>query len=199
MSYAAHPPSAIAQAPLPEVVSLEKNHRILIVDDNEAIHDDFRKILQCDDDEADFDSHEAQIFGEATQTHRRTRFEMDFAFQGDEAVECISDSIKAGRRFALAFLDVRMPPGLDGLHTAAKLWKVDPDVQVVICTAYSDYSWEEMMELIGNPERLLILKKPFDAIEVVQLAHALSEKWSLLQVVRRYTQSLEHVVKDRTS
>ena len=59
----------------------------------------------------------------------------------------------------MAFVDVRMPPGWDGVETTAKIWQKYPDLQVVICTAYSDYSWEEMLKKLGYSDRLVILKK----------------------------------------
>src|SRR6185503_19326859 len=89
--------------------------------------------------------------------------------------------LREGRRFATAFVDVRMPPGMDGLQTIKRLWQVDPDLQVVICTAFSDYSFEQIIQELGNTDRLLILKKPFDPVEVRQLAGALSEKWNVIQ------------------
>ena len=79
----------------------------------------------------------------------------------------------------MAFIDVRMPPGWDGIETTAKIWEIDPELQVVICTAYSDYSWDQMIARIGQSDRLVILKKPFDNIEVMPLANALTEKWRL--------------------
>ena len=81
----------------------------------------------------------------------------------------------------MAFVDVRMPPGWDGVETTAKIWQKYPDLQVVICTAYSDYSWEEMLKKLGYSDRLVILKKPFDNIEVLQLAISMTEKWRLYQ------------------
>jgi len=184
--------------PPPAPGQLEKNHRILIVDDNEAIHDDFRKILGADAAELDFDAEEAAIFGTQPSHLTRAVFEMSFASQGMEALEIVQEAMQAGQRFSLVFTDVRMPPGWDGLETALRLWEVDPDLQIVICTAYSDTSWEQMMERIGHPERVLILKKPFDTVEVLQLAHALTEKWSLLQSSRRNTEELERTVSLRT-
>ena len=79
----------------------------------------------------------------------------------------------------MAFVDVRMPPGWDGIETIARIWEVDPELQVVVCTAYSDYSWEDMRAKVGQPDSLLVLKKPFDNIEVQQIAHALTKKWLL--------------------
>ncbi len=128
----------------------------------------------------------------------RVRFELDFAFQGEEALARVQAAVAADRRYAMVFMDVRMPPGWDGIETTRRLWEVDDDLQIVICTAYSDYSWEKMMGLLSSPERLLILKKPFDTIEVVQIAHALTEKWSLLQAARINTAALEGAVADRT-
>jgi len=190
-----HDPSPI---PSPPSAHAKKNHRILVVDDTEAIHRDFKKILGGDDSNADFDAEEAALFGDEASAPRRVAFEMSFALQGAEALELVKAAVHAGRRYSVVFTDVRMPPGWDGLETAAKLWEVDPDLQVVICTAYSDKSWEEMMEKLGNPERVIILKKPFDTIEVLQLAHALTEKWSLLQASRRNMEELEHTVNLRT-
>ncbi|MEO7098752.1 MAG: response regulator [Luteolibacter sp.] len=177
---------------------LENNHRILVVDDNEAIHDDFRKILGTDPGEAEFDAEEAEIFGEVPPLTPRLKFELTFASQGAQALELVVAAEQSKQRFSLVFMDVRMPPGWDGLETTCRLWEVDPDLQVVICTAYSDKSWEQMMGKLANPERVLILKKPFDTIEVLQLAHALTEKWSLLQAARRNKNELERLVSERT-
>ncbi len=175
------------------------NHRILVVDDNESIHRDFRKILSGGAAEAEFDAEEAAVFGKGPTLVRRVPFQMDFALQGEQAFELVQAAVAAGERYAVAFVDMRMPPGWDGLKTTQKLWEVDPDLQIVICTAYSDYSWEEMIGAVGSPERLLILKKPFDTIEVLQFAHALTEKWSLLQAARSNTAALEKRVAERTA
>jgi two-component system cell cycle sensor histidine kinase/response regulator CckA len=188
-------PSAKLHSPS---AALEKNHRILVVDDNEAIHADFRKILEPDAIDEKFAAEQAEVFGTTPTKTPRVNFEIDFAFQGEEALQRVQAAAENQQRYAVVFMDVRMPPGWDGLETTLKLWEVDPDLQVVICTAYSDYSWEAMMKMIASPERLLILKKPFDTIEVLQLAHALTEKWSLLQAARFNTAALECAVEERT-
>ncbi len=174
------------------------HHRILIVDDNESIHGDFQKILCPDAAEEAFDAEEAEFFGHAARETSSADFELSFASQGMQAMEMVRSEWQAGRRFSLVFMDLRMPPGLDGLETACQLCEVDPDVQVVLCTAYSDYSWEQMSSQVRGSERLLILKKPFDPIEVIQLAHSLTAKWSLLQESRRHAESLELAVRLRT-
>jgi diguanylate cyclase (GGDEF)-like protein len=91
-----------------------------------------------------------------------------------------------------------MPPGWDGIETTAKIWEIDPELQVVICTAYSDYSWDEISAKLGLTDRLLILKKPFDLVEVTQLATALSEKWMLRSTARLKLAELEKMVEHRT-
>ncbi|MES2981307.1 MAG: response regulator [Verrucomicrobiota bacterium] len=173
-------------------------HRVLIVDDNRAIHEDFRKTLLPGTNDG-FAEDEAAFFGTETTPKMDCPFDLTFASQGPEALDLIVQALAENQPFSLIFMDVRMPPGWDGIETTARIWEVDPDVQVVICTAYSDYSWDEMTSKLGRSDRLLILKKPFDTIEVIQLAHSLTAKWSLLQGVRHQQQSLELAVQARTS
>ncbi|GAA5118530.1 response regulator [Luteolibacter yonseiensis] len=182
-----HPPAA------------DPPHRILVVDDNRAIHEDFRKILEGDPVVDDFEDEDAAFFGTASTAPKKTQFKLDFASQGLEALEMVAASREKGYRYSLVFMDVRMPPGLDGIETTARLWEIDPDVQIVICTAYSDYSWEGMVERLGLTDRLLILKKPFDVVEVIQCAHALTGKWLLLQQTRLHAEKLECAVRTRTA
>jgi two-component system sensor histidine kinase/response regulator len=177
----------------------EKNLRILVIDDTRAIHDDFRKILGATvHGTNELDLAETGLFGTPEETHRTAWFEVDSAYQGREGFELIKRSIEEGRPYAMVFVDVRMPPGWDGIETIEHIWQVYPDVQVVVCTAYSDYSWDQMIEKLGYSDRLLILKKPFDNIEVLQLATALTEKWRLMQQERTKFEDLERMVKSRT-
>jgi two-component system, sensor histidine kinase and response regulator len=174
------------------------NRRVLVIDDNTAIHDDFRKILSPRTAAA-LDATEAAVFGRAPDAVRQTRFEVDSAYQGPEGLLRVTNHLEAGQPYAMAFVDVRMPPGWDGIETSARVWQVDPDIQLVICTAYMDYSWEEMVEKLGYTDRLVILKKPFEAVEVLQLASALTEKWRLHQEAKNQLDRLEQLVRERTS
>jgi PAS domain S-box-containing protein len=176
-----------------------KNLRILVVDDNRAIHEDFRKVLGGRGGDDDFADADAGLFGAAEDSGPVVAFELDSAFQGQEGLELVTKAVAAGLPYALAFVDVRMPPGWDGIETVEHLWAVDADLQVVICTAYSDYSWDEMIRKLGHSDRLLILKKPFDSIEVLQLATSLTEKWRLLQQSRFRVGDLEQRVSQRTT
>lgn len=175
----------------------EKNLRILVVDDNRSIHDDFRKIL-CSRVDSDLDDIEAALFESPKSPTRRPPFEVDSAYQGQEGLALAKQAMEEGRPYSVAFVDIRMPPGWDGVETTARIWEVCPDLQIVICTAYSDYSWNEMAAKLDSPDRLVILKKPFDAVEVLQLAHALTEKWRLVQEVKSKMDHLESLVEQRT-
>jgi len=155
-----------------------ENRRILLVDDNAAIHEDFRKILCEDASSADAAQAAKAAFFGASQSSAAFTFEIASAQQGGEALEMARKALESDRSYAMAFVDVRMPPGIDGVETIERLWKIDADVQCVICTAYADYSWQAMIEKLGINDRLLILRKPFDPIEVRQLATALTEKWN---------------------
>jgi predicted signal transduction protein with EAL and GGDEF domain/CheY-like chemotaxis protein len=165
------------------VLSLvEPNRRILIVDDNRAIHDDFRKILgRVSGLRDELKALDTELFGTATESFDEG-FVLDSAYQGEEAIEKVRRARADGREYALLFVDVRMPPGLDGIATTARLLREDPDVSIVICSAYSDHSWEEMTAAFGKTDRVLILKKPFDTVEVRQLAHALQRRWELARL-----------------
>ena len=174
------------------------NRRILIIDDNPSIHADFKKILCGNGDQGDLAQAETELFGDAPTAAGKRTYELTSAFQGQEGLEAVRQVMHDGKPFAMAFVDVRMPPGWDGIETVARIWEVDPDVQIVICTAYSDYSWEEMTACLGTSDRLVILKKPFDMIEVLQLANAFTEKWMLLQQSRSQMRFLEETVAGRT-
>ena len=174
--------------------------RILIIDDNPSIHEDIRKILGGREDRRDgLDQARAALFGEDPVSRAQRGFEIDSAFQGQEGLQKVKEAEEAGKPFALAFVDVRMPPGWDGVETINRIWQVQPQLQVVICTAYSDYSWEEMIRRIGKTDSMVILKKPFDNIEVLQLAHALTEKWRLSNEVRGRLKNLDLLVSQRTA
>jgi diguanylate cyclase (GGDEF)-like protein len=177
------------------------NLRIIIIDDNPEIHKDFIKILAADHDSLEvLDTLEQELFGKTEQPQELAlpHFEIDTVTQGQEGVEHIRKALSEGRPYALAFVDIRMPPGWDGIETIKHIWELDRDIQVVICTAYSDYSWEETIEELGVNDNLLILKKPFDNISVRQLACALTKKWQLMQDSRQHMQSLEKHIQERT-
>src|SRR6202795_1399059 len=177
------------------------NRRILIIDDNASIHADFRKVLGAQAEhpaQAALDVLEANLFGEAVVAAARPNFEVDSAHQGQEGVAMVQQALIQGRPYAMAFVDMRMPPGWDGLKTIEHLWAADPDVQVVICSAHTDYEWTEVVERLGHSDRLLVLRKPAEPIEVLQCATALSRKWENDKMVKEHVLRLEEVITTRT-
>ena len=176
-----------------------ENNRLLVVDDNPSIHADIRKILgRPAASGTSLAEDMALLFDEEESETGAAAFEIESAFQGQEGLAKVEQALAAQRPYALAFVDIRMPPGWDGIETIKRVWQRDPDLQVVICTAYSDYSWEEMFRQLGRSDSLVILKKPFDNIEVLQLAHALTQKWRLNHEVKNHLRDLDKLVRQRT-
>ena len=174
--------------------------KLLIVDDNPRIHEDFHKVLGRPHDTAALDAAEEALFGSRRPSRRADRtFEIEDAQQGAEALQLAQQAAARGVCYAAAFIDIRMPPGWDGLRTARELWAIDPGLQVVFCTAFSDYTWQDMLEHLGPSQDFLILRKPFDALEVRQLALALTEKRRLLLKNQAHLSELEEKVSQRTA
>ncbi|MCI0997793.1 EAL domain-containing response regulator [Pseudomonas corrugata] len=177
-------------------MSVPANRRILVVDDTPAIHQDFRKILSPGNGSDDsLDDTESLLFG--TPQVNRLQFQIDSAYQGEEALELVKRAQAEGQPYALVFADMRMPPGWDGLQTIERLWQADPRLQIALCTAFSDYTWETMAERIEFDDQLLILKKPFDTLEIRQMASAMTWKWQLAQDAARKMRSLERTIEER--
>lgn len=179
--------------------SLE-NRRILLVDDHRPIHDDFRSILNNRGLATErLGELESTFFGDAVlPSVLLPKYEMESAFQGQEALDKVEAARKAGQPYALGFIDVRMPPGWDGIETIQHIWNVDTEMQFVICTAYADYTWEEIFKRFGNTERVVFLRKPFDQTEVRQLACTLTAKWKYSSMAKMRSQELETLVRQRT-
>jgi signal transduction histidine kinase len=182
--------------------------RILIVDDNQAIHHDFGRILGGGGGramrQASLDELERELTGApaAPQVPLLPAFELCFVHQGADAVRAAADARRADRPFACAFVDIRMPPGIDGIETVAQIWRCQPELEVVLCSAYSDYGWEDLARRLDPGDRLLMLRKPFDPMEVRQLATCLSEKWrrgrQLAERLRSFEAEVEARVVERT-
>lgn len=173
--------------------------RVLVIDDNEAIHLDFRSILERPEYADEFREIESKLFDDGEEQYTAgLKFQVDGALQGRDGLEMLKKGIEEGYPYTIAFVDMRMPPGWDGLETIENLWKADPELQIIICTAYSDYSWAQIAERIGPSDNFLILKKPFDTAEVQQIASALARKWHLARQARQKQEELERLVGERT-
>jgi two-component system, sensor histidine kinase and response regulator len=174
------------------------SRRILIIDDNRDIHEDFQKIFRTLGDETNsrFDQLETALFGEEAniQPPRNSPLlgvSLDSAYQGEEGVQMVIQAAESGAPYLLAFVDVRMPPGMDGIRTIKKIWERVPGLPCIICTAFSDYNWEDISIHLGGSGNLYILKKPFDAVEVLQMAQAVAEKANLTHIAGEARQAIE--------
>ncbi|NOX93065.1 MAG: diguanylate cyclase, partial [Gammaproteobacteria bacterium] len=185
---------------------MEHNTRILIVDDNESIHEDFRKVLihEQNEEHAALDDLEVELFGtdgdvpKSKTSNDSLEYEVNSALQGQEALAIVDKAAQEGRPYTLIFMDVRMPPGWDGIETISRIWSKHPYIEMVLCTAYSDYTWDDIVEKLGSSDKLLFLRKPFDAIAVQQMALSLVKKWNLGEQARNYVKNLEQEVQQRT-
>lgn len=179
-----------------------ENRRILIVDDNTDIHDDFHKILVSNANrDKNLSEMEAVLFNDESPQSTiddELSWELDDAYQGDEAVLLVEKAEREGNPYAVLFVDVRMPPGMNGIETIYRIWRKYPLIEMVICTAYSDYSWDEIVTKLGATDKLLFLKKPFNSVEVKQMALSLVKKWNLSHQVNKLITNLEDEVKERT-
>ncbi len=176
------------------------NRRILLVDDHRPIHEDFRSILSTRGLASErLGELESSFFGEAVlPSVLLPKYEMESAFQGQEALARVEAAQKSGQPYALGFIDVRMPPGWDGIETIQHIWNVDTEMQFIICTAYADYTWEEIFKRFGNTERVVFLRKPFDQTEVRQLACTLTAKWKHAAMAKMRRVELETLVRQQT-
>jgi signal transduction histidine kinase len=173
-----------------------QNRRILLIDDTPSIHEDFRKILAPPKPAvADLRKLETSLFGQAVQPERNG-FELASAFNGRDGVDKVAAALQSGQPYAMAFVDMRMPPGWDGVETIERLWRIDPHVQIVICTAYSDHPWESVMARLDVRDRLLVVKKPFDPIEVSQFARTLTAKWEVTRQAALQIETLARAVQE---
>ncbi len=172
--------------------------RILIIDDNAQIHRDFEVVLLTEPENSELEADEQRIFGlKPGGKLPRTIYALEHAHSGQEGIELVKKTLVEGGHYQLAFVDIRMP-GLDGVETIERIWQIDAKMQMVICTAYADYSQADLIRKLGQTDKLLVLKKPFDSIEVTQLARTLTEKWHLNQQAANKLVQMELLVARRT-
>lgn len=180
--------------------------RILIVDDNPSIHDDIKHVLVPDrinNIDKETMQLEHDLFSdneEDTNVNQISEYlyDLDNAFQGEEAIKKVEQAEKEKNPYTLIFMDVRMPPGIDGIQTIREIWDKYPYIEMVICTAYSDYTWDNIISKLGSTDQLFFMKKPFDSLTVKQMAFALSKKWESNKIKRERITTLENEIEKRT-
>lgn len=157
---------------------IRSSDKILVIDDNPAIHQDFEKILASTVEVSSFSDAELALFGDDLDSSQpeKTTFDLEHAYQGDEALQLVKKSVDQDSRFAFAFVDMRMPPGWNGVETIIRLREVDQDLQVVICSAFSDLTTEEILQELGGDQGVHFLNKPFYPQDAKDIAAEISQK-----------------------
>ncbi|HEX7651927.1 MAG TPA: response regulator, partial [Verrucomicrobiae bacterium] len=172
--------------------------RIIVIDDNPSVHDAFQEILAGKPVNTALEKDEAFLFGTPQEPPVAwPQYRIDHALSGAEGVEQVRAALAAAAPYQVAFVDIRMP-GMDGVETIERMWALDHQVQTVICTAYADYRWEDLARRLGRTDRLLMLKKPFHNIEIMQLASTLAQKWQLARQAALKLEQIEALVARRT-
>jgi len=181
-------------------------YRILVLDDDESVHGVYGLMLASAPDFSDSISYEfgsaneeGSILTEVPPTTTYPEFEVDFGFQGREGLEMVEKAELEKRPYAMAFVDMRMPPGWNGIETISQLWRANPNIQIVLCTGYADFTSQDLIRQFGHNNRLLVLKKPFDAAGLRQVAYSLAEKWDLAHEAQSNLQRLQSLVDERTA
>jgi CheY-like chemotaxis protein len=174
----------------------KSNHRILVIDDVESVHDVLRKILTGRSNPKVVRDKDADLGGKKPVLDKMPIFEIDSAFNGEEGLRLIEKSLLESNPYSLAFIDVRLGSGWDGVQTTCKIWQQYPELNVVLCTGFSDRPWEDLVKSLGFLDRMIVLIKPFDVTEVKQLAVALSQKWRFGQQAKLRVDNLEKLVKN---
>ena len=166
-----------------------RNNRVLIVDDQAEIHEDFREMLAPARPPSRADELAAAFVREERAVVLPT-FELLHAQSGEEAIEVVEGALSAGEPIAMAFVDIRMPPGISGVTTVSCIREVDPDIEFVIMTAYTDLSLTDVIENIAPLHKLLYVRKPFTREEIQQITVALVEKYNVAQRLKAHEREI---------
>ena len=178
------------------------NWRVLAIDDNPAIHKDYKKVLLAKGSDSRLNEAESFLFNDEPSESPKSKsefiYEIDSAFQGEEGLEMVQKSLEEGNEYSVALIDVRMPPGMDGIETAKRIWQIYPELPIVLCTAYSDYGWEHISQELPQVDQLLILKKPFEPLELRQIVASQVSRWHLNRLAQGNKEHLQRIIQIRT-
>jgi CheY-like chemotaxis protein len=174
----------------------QSSYNVLVVDDNDSIHHDIRALLSSRAAQDDLDDLAGELLGTGSKPRVEVpTYHLDSVYQGEDALQAVQRGKAAGRQYALALVDMRMPPGWNGVKTIQRIWEADADVQVAICSAYSDYGWEQLIEELGISDKLLFLRKPFDPQALQQLVLSLTTRWQRERELRTLLRTHEHMLE----
>jgi len=170
---------------------MQQNRKILLVDDEAMILDELFRVLtpqEVSNDE--LNELEDHLFGTSESNKRDISYDVCRCHQGDEAICEVQKALEVKQPFAVAFIDVQMPPGPDGVTTAEQIRKIDPNIQIVIITGHSDFDVCEIANRVPPEEKLLFLQKPIHSQEITQFALALTAKWQSEHLLRKQNETL---------
>jgi len=173
--------------------------RILVVDDDDSILDLFQHVLSRINTDATVQSKSPRSNGKLSfpnPSNRPLSFDIVTCQQADDAVDAIKDSLECGRPFSIAFIDVRMPPGADGVWAAEEIRALDSNIEIVIMTGYTDISPGAIARRVPPAHKLLYIQKPFQSHEILEFACALSMKWHGEHSIQEVHKELEMRVEE---
>jgi diguanylate cyclase (GGDEF)-like protein len=164
--------------------------RVLIADDEPSILESYREILKGSPPSSGSDrlsDLRTRLFGGARKVAPGLQQEFDLLFctGAEEAVQAVRNALARGNPFDLVFLDMRMPPGPNGVWAAEQIRALDGNVDIVVATAYSDINPEEIAQRVPPTGSLFYLQKPFHVHEVRQLASALGRRRQAEERIRQ--------------
>ena len=168
------------------------NHRVLIVDDEAGIHSDFKDMLNPNRTQALTDQLAEALLDEGSEnkTSFLPNFELLHATSGENAYDIIRAEKASNRPIAVAYIDVRMPPGIDGVEAIRRIRQIEKDIELVVMTAYTDKPLPEIVRDMELLHKLLYIRKPFAPEEVQQITLALVEKWNIEQELAKKQQQI---------
>jgi len=175
--------------------------KVLIADDDEHVLDCYRDAFTEDEPTNHMkalDALAAELFDPDTDVVDEPKFEIVSCCQGDDAISLARKASDEGLPFDVVILDVRMPPGIDGIEAAGQIREIDPNVNIVIVTGSGGTEPENLGKEIPPADKIFYFKKPFHAIECRQLAAALCGKWHSDLALRKANEELEMRVAKRT-
>jgi len=185
------------------MINHNSSNRVLVVDDDPTLVDEYVRCLG-EDFEPDYATTtltdlEKVLLGEDTDEHGAAKFEVHSRNQGEAAVEAVEAAIKAGQPYSVVFVDIRMPPGMDGIAAAQQIRVLDPDVNIVVVADSASAAPENLGSKIPPADKIFFFQKPFHALECRQLAAALCGKWHADRALRSANEDLERRVEERTA
>jgi len=177
-------------------------NRVLVVDDDDKLVSEYLRCLGEDfePDEAitTLTDLEKVLFGEETDERGAAKFEVQSRNQGEAAVEAVAAAIEAGQPYSIVFLDIRMPPGIDGIEAAKRIRQLDQHINIVVVTGSMSPAPDNLGKQIPPADKVFFFQKPFHATECRQLAAALCGKWHADMALRSANEELEQRVEERT-